>query len=254
MTHPIGVIGGVGPHAGLLLVERILAATEARRDQDHLPVALLSYADRIPDRTAFLEGYAPINPAGPILDVAADLARLGVQVAGIPCNTAHAPAIFDQVVAGLPRRAPGLRLLHLIDEAVVFVAQRVPRARRIGLLATLGTYRSGIYDVRLEKAGLLPVIPDSEMQEARVHRAIYDPDYGIKAHPGPVTERAMGELSEAIDHLAARGAEAVILGCTELSVAFRDPGRSPLPLVDATTALARALVRETAPARLLPLA
>jgi len=253
MIHPVGVIGGLGPHAGLVLVERILAATEAHRDQDHVPVALLSYPDRIPDRSAFLEGFAPVNPAGAILEVAADLGRLGVRVAGIACNTAHAPDIFDVILDGLPHRAPDLRLLHLVDEAVSHIGECAPKARRIGVLATVGTYRAGIYEQRLERAGYLPVIPDSESQEGRVHRAIYDPEFGIKARSTPVSERAMVGLIETIVHLAERGADAVLLGCTELSIAFADPSVSPLPAVDATTALARALVREAAPARLKPL-
>lgn len=254
MPHPIGVIGGMGPHAGVLLVQRILAATVAVRDQDHLPIALLSYASRIPDRSEFVEGFSPVNPAGAILDVAADLAGLGVQVAGMPCNTAHVPVIFDQIVAGLPGRAPGLRLLNLIDETVAHAAVHLPDVKRVGLLATLGTYRSGIYEKRLEKAGLLPVVPDSEAHELQIHRAIYDPEYGIKAKANPVTDRAIDELSIAIEQLANRGAEAVILGCTEISIAFDDPSSSPLPVIDATTALARALVREKAPSRLRPLA
>jgi aspartate racemase len=254
VTHPIGVIGGLGPNAGLLLVERIFASTVASRDQDHLPIALLSYADRIPDRSAFLAGEAAVNPAGPMLEVAAALAGLGARVAGVACNTAHVPAIWDVFIEGLPGRAPGLRVLHLVDEAVAHVAERAPGATRIGLLATLGTYRAGIYAERLELAGLVPVLPDPRVRADRVHRAIYDPVYGIKARPDPVSRPAMDDLYVAIDHLAARGAEAVILGCTEFSVAFRDPSTSPLPLVDASTALARALIRETAPERLRPLA
>jgi len=253
MTAPVGVIGGLGPHAGLLLVERLFAATRAATDQEHLPVALLSYGDRIPDRTAFLAGDAAVNPAGPILDVAADLARLGVRVAGMPCNTAHAPPIFDAVRAGLPDRAPGLRLLHLVEEAVAFVPERVPGARRIGVLATLGTYRTGLYETWLERAGLVPVLPDERVRTGQVHAAIYDPVHGIKARPDPVTPEAMAALGAAIRHLADRGADAVLLGCTELSVAFRGREEAGLLLVDATTALARALVREATPDRLLPL-
>ena len=59
----IGVIGGMGPYAGLDLVRKIFDQTQAALDQEYLPVALLSYAHRIEDRSAFLFGEAPENPA-----------------------------------------------------------------------------------------------------------------------------------------------------------------------------------------------
>src|SRR5690606_41469903 len=103
----IGVIGGMGPYAGLDLVRKIFDHTAASRDQDHLPVALLSYPGRIRDRSLFLlratEEDSGVNPAEAIAGIALELDRLGATVAGIPSNTAHAPAILD-VVTPPPRR------------------------------------------------------------------------------------------------------------------------------------------------------
>ena len=88
-----------------------------------------------------------------------------------------------------------------------------------------------------------------EALQRKVHAAIYDRDYGIKA-AGRVTARAAADLQGALDQLRDQGAGAVILGCTELPLAF--PGRAyeGLPLIDPSLILARALIRETRPAQL----
>ena len=97
----IGVIGGMGPHAGLDLVHKIFDQTDACTDHAHVPVALLSFPEQIPDRGAFLFGRTDVNPADAIVDIVRRLETIGVLVAGIPCNTAHAPPIFDAVVTAL---------------------------------------------------------------------------------------------------------------------------------------------------------
>lgn len=253
MTAPIGIIGGMGPHAGLDLMRAVLASVTATADQDYPAIALLSYSDRIPDRTAWLAGRELRDPAEAILSVAHDLSLLGVRWAGMACNTAHAPAILGRVRERLPREAPGVTLLDMIGETVAACRLAVPGATRIGLLATLGTYRTGVYADALVAAGLVPVLPTESTREQRVHRAIYDPVFGIKTRPDPVTGEARALLAEAVGELVEMGAQAIILGCTELPLAFSGRSAGPLPTVDPTIALARALVREAAPERLVPL-
>ena len=245
----LGVLGGMGPYAGLDLVRKIFDETQAGTDQEHLPVALLSYSHRILDRSTYLFGEIDENPAEAIADVARRLDELGATVAGLPCNSAHAPAIFDTVTARLRASGHRIRVLHMIEEAARYARESVYGIRRIGALSTLALYRLGLYPRAIEAAGFEAVVPDEAVQDL-VNRAIYDPVYGIKAASNPVTETARQHLLDAITHLRDKGAEAVILGCTELPLAITESHIDGTLLIDPTRALARALIRETYPAKL----
>ncbi len=91
----IGIVGGVGPYAGLDLMKKVFDNTLAQIDQDHLDVVMLSLSGSIADRTEYLEGKVDVNPGLAIAGVLKRLEEAGATVAGIPCNTAHAPGIFS---------------------------------------------------------------------------------------------------------------------------------------------------------------
>ncbi len=249
----IGVIGGMGPYAGLALAEKIFDQTEASMDADHLPVALLSYPNRIPDRSAFLLGETTVNPGEAIAEIALTLDALGAEVAGMPCNTAHAPAIFNVVTARLREAGARLRLLHMIEETIRFLKEEHPECTRIGVLSTLGSYRIGLHRKALEAAGLEAVLPDENVQENIVHRTIYDASYGLKAQSNPPSKIARQSLLNAVEHLREKGAEAILLGCTELPLAIPEDEIDAIPIINPATALARAFIRETYPEKLKPL-
>ena len=247
----IGLVGGVGPLAGLDLQAKIVAQTAAARDQDHLPVLSVSWPGPIPDRTEYLLGRVAENPAHAILEQLHLLAAMGATVAGIPCNTAHAPAIFDVIRDGVTGFERPLRLLHLIEETADHIAAHYPAVHTVGVLSTTGTWRVRLYPQLLERQGLCVVAPDASQQET-IHAAIYDPAHGIKS-TGRVTARARADLARGIVALRAQGAEAIVLGCTEIPLAFAESAYEGLPLVDPTWVLARALIRAVAPGQLRPL-
>ena len=97
----IGIVGGAGPYAGLDLARKILQQTLAKSDQDYLPTLLISTPELIEDRTDFLLGENEKNPAYSIYCNLRDLEKLGATVAGIACNTAHAPKIRNVFVEEL---------------------------------------------------------------------------------------------------------------------------------------------------------
>ncbi len=254
MSEPaplIGIVGGVGPYAGLDLAAKVFDQTCARRDQEHLPVALLSLPHTIADRTAYLLGEAVENPAFALAEVVRGLETLGATVVGIPCNTAHAPRIFDVLLAELARTGSRARVLHMIHETARFLAETEPGVKQVGVLSTTGTARAGIYPAVLDSLGIRVLAPADDVQ-ARVQAAIYDESYGIKAQSSPVMERARAELLTAAGHLAAQGAEAIILGCTEIPLALPERMLHSLPTVDPALVLARALIRETYSGKLKP--
>ena len=244
----------MGPHAGVYLAERIVAHTRAGGDSGHVSMVLSSRPSEIADRSTYLADPTSPSPSPGIWDVALELIQGGATVLGMPCNTAHAHPILDPVLDRLSAEHPEVRFLHLIRETVEYCGQAAPDARKIGVLATLGTYRTRLYANTLEEAGLIPVVPDPDVQRDLVHRSLYDPAFGIKFGSDPVSEEALELLSLATEHLIEGGAEAVILGCTELPLAI--PGRtfSGIPVVDSTTALARALIAAVAPEKLKVLA
>lgn len=245
----IGIVGGVGPFAGLDLQRKILEETVAAGDQDHLPVIAVSWPRPIPDRTEYLLGHITENPAGAIVAQLRLLAGAGATVAGIPCNTAHAPPIFDVIRADVATFKRPLRLLHMIDETVAHLSTCHPALKTIGVLSTTGTWQTRLYPAALEPLGYHVIVPDTTMQAATIHPAVYDPGYGIKAI-GRVTALARAGLEQGAAYLRERGAEAIILGCTEMPLAFMEPEFDGRPLIDPTRVLARALIRAVAPQQL----
>ncbi|MFD7025592.1 aspartate/glutamate racemase family protein [Promicromonospora sukumoe] len=236
----VGVLGGVGPAATVLFLERVIRWTDAARDQDHVDLVVLQHAT-VPDRTAFVLGRSADDPGPVLADDARRLAAAGAGFLVLPCNTAH-------VFAGAVAAATPVSLLSVIEVAVE-AAMRAPRSpgttaddvggppEAVGLLATEGTIASGLYADALAARGVKTLVPDVTGQAA-VTSLVYD---GVKAGAGGDLRALDGVVAD----LRSRGAGAVVLGCTELSVAARatPPGLLPdVVLVDALDELARATV------------
>lgn len=243
----IGIVGGVGPSAGTDLASKVFRHTKAVKDQDHIDLYLTSCPSIIPDRTGFLlEGGD--DPAPGISTCLKKLASCGATVAGIGCNTAHSPQILRNV-----KIPEGMTFLNMIEETCREVSSLHEGTHRtkIGLLGTLGTIRTGIYKQYFDNyKDLELVVPPGDICEA-VHDCIYNKKYGIKALSS-VSKKVDGIIRGAVDWLADRGCRAVILGCTELPLVFE--GETTFHgaiLCDPTDILAKALVRATAPEKLI---
>jgi aspartate racemase len=249
----IGIVGGVGPYAGLDLMKKVFDHTLSGCDQDHVDVLLFSLPSDIVDRTEYLEGRVKENPAHAMVGVLTQLERAGATVAGIPCNTAHAAPIFDLIQEQLKAGGSQITLLNMIRETLAFIQTTWPDLRKIGILSTTGTYRSRVYQEALESASFEVIVPSEKIQEQVIHPAIYDPDYGIKSRSNPVHPQALENLETGFTYLELRGAEAVILGCTEISMAFQVPEGKKIIGVDPTLVLARALIQHAFPDKLKPL-
>lgn len=247
----IGVVGGVGPLAGLDLQQKIAAQTLAGCDQDHVTVLSVSRPSTIPDRTEYLLGRVSQNPAEPLAQQVQLLAQMGAAVVAIPCNTAHAPPIFNQIRLRLQAQACQIHLLHMIAEVGRFLQENYTHIQRIGILSTTGTYQTNVYPQVLGALGFTAVNPSQAQQENNIHPAIYHPDYGIKSC-GFVSEKARADLESAAHDLLAEGAEAIILGCTEIPLAMPQKQIGQALIIDPTLILARALIREACPEKLRP--
>ncbi len=245
----IGIVGGVGPYAGIDLAGKIFDQTIAKSDQEHLSVILLSFPKDIEERTLFLLGKTTTNPAHAIFKIIRRLEETGAFVVGIPCNTAHAPQIFDVIIEKLTKVNSKIKIVNMIDEVAIFIRENYPQIRNVGLLSTTGTYKTKIYNSILEPKGINVILPGEALQNS-INMAIYDPVYGIKAQSSPVTEVAKSKLTEAIKYLQNKGAEAIILGCSEIPLAITDNKIGETLMIDPTLVLARALIRLVNPDKL----
>lgn len=228
MSRIVGILGGMGPLATADLYRKIILATPAARDQDHLHV-VIDADPSVPDRTAALRGEAP-DPTPWLLRGARRLEAVGVAFIVVPCNTAHAflPAVRPHVA---------IPILDMIAETAARVHADFPAARRVGVLATRGTVESGLYHRALAAEGLEAITPDAAAQDRLVGAAIA----AVKAGD---TSAAVGMLVvEAGRGLVAAGAEVLLAACTELPLVLT-AANSPAPLLDPTQALAEAAVRE----------
>lgn len=247
MERAIGVIGGVGPYAGIDLVQKIFDSTVAHRDQDHIDLYMTSTPARIEDRTEYLL-HGGGNPAEGLYQSLKKLVCMGASVIAIPCNTAHAPAIYDRVKQRAAQEFPGITLLNMIEETCAYIAALFPEGAEIGLLATRGTHAVGLYRQYLASYPRLSLMEPTREGQLRVHDAIYNPQYGVKAVSPPRALAVEILLAEG-RVLIEEGAKALILGCTELPLALQY-GMLPCPLVDPTLLLARAAVGVAAPEKL----
>lgn len=154
------------------------------------------------------------------------LQSMGADVLVMPCNTAH--YFYDKITPFFD--IPLLNMLKL-------TAQEIKKRdiSKIGLLATDGTIKSGVYHTVLAEAGIELVIPSPEKQTS-VMDVIYN---GIKASNRDID---LNGFYDTIDELFEQGAEILILGCTELPVAF-DIFHIDRPAIDPTAVLAAAAIQ-----------
>lgn len=248
----IGIVGGVGPYAGLDLAKKIFDQTIAAGDQEHLSIALLSLSAKIEDRTLFLLGEKSTNPAYAIADVIKQLEKIGATVIGIPCNTAHASAVFGEILNELMKDKCRIKLLNMIEKTGCYIQLNFPDLKNIAVLSTIGTYKTEIYPLGLQKFGFNIIIPEKNSQN-KIHNAIYNPDYGVKAKSNPVTDNARQDFLDVIAGLEKLGAEAIVLGCTEIPLAITENKIGNCVIIDPTLSLARALIAEVEPNKLKPL-
>lgn len=241
----IGIVGGMGPHSGNALLNDILnVSSAAKMDQEHLSTILVSFPGEVVDRTKYINGEITENPAYSIAGLIQKLKNAGADVVGIACNTAHSPVIFDVINQELKEKGIDISLLNMVDEVAFYISDLPKPMKRIGLLTTNGTYQSKVYQGQLIKQDLEVVIPDFELQSSVIHKMIYDEEYGIKSSPGLIRDEVIELLKKAIAFFSSKQVDALVLGCTELSLLKNNPLLQGMCIIDSTEVLAKALVRE----------
>ncbi len=220
----IGILGGMGPEATADLYMKIIRATQVEKDQDHYRVIIDSNA-KIPDRTPAILGTGP-SPLPVMLETGRNLQRAGADFIIMPCNTAH--YFHDRLQAGLEIPA-----LHMIRLSAEDTRRRHPEVTKAGLLASDGTLASRLYECYGEQ-GIEIVAPSGESQRDVMDAIYRDIKRGDLETGGKLLHRVAHELLDA-------GADAVICGCTEVSLVLHE-GDLTVPVVDPLQVLAEKAV------------
>lgn len=223
----IGLITGMGPQASVDFLQKIIDRTNARYDQEHIPL-LISHATYILDRTQALD--VPVLYSIVLKQLSDNIVILknaGIQTIAMSCNTAHA------FIKDLEKTFPTLNFLNIVELTAQNVANRYEKNSRIGILATSGTIKSTLYKNALDKYNLRLIKPNNQNN---VDKAIY-----LLKKSNSNKKRAYKLIEQELQNLYSQNCEAVILGCTELPYILRGE-KSPLPLIDSLEILASEIV------------
>ena len=223
----IGVIGGMGPLATADFLSKVIAATPAEHDEQHVPL-LISCDARIPRRpAAILDGAE--SPLPRLLEIRDRLLGAGATALVMPCNTAH--YWHAELMADCAMPFPSI-----IDAACDEALARVGAGGRVAVIATRATLAARLYEPALDARGLRPLLPGDDLLDALILPAIAHVKAGRLAQAGP-------PMASAVQALLDAGAQLVILACTEAPIAI---AAAPLAVqaacVDSTLALARVTV------------
>lgn len=223
----LGVLGGMGPLATADFLGKLVVNCPAQTDQEHLPIIL--YGDcTTPDRTANIVGKGP-SPLPKLLAGIEFLNRAGVKAICIPCNSAH--CWYDEMAI-----ASKVPVLHIVRASAAQVKKKNPQAKVVGVLSTFGTHQMGIYRKTLVEIGYEVVTPTEEEFEKFVSPGIAM----IKANQ---LDAAESLFQLATERLVTRGAEVVVLGCTEIPIGMRKQYHlNPALFVDSNDALALSVI------------
>lgn len=215
----VGIIGGMGPLATVDLYRRIVLRTKALKDQDHIHVIIDSNTN-IPDRTKAIIANGE-DPTVELIKSAKILEAAGADFLIMPCNTAH---YFIDVI----KESVHIPFVNMLEETVNYTNDKYGEYITVGIMATDGTIKSKIYEDYFKKLGIKTVIPE-ETQE-KIMKFIYEVIKSGRYDEG--TELFYDCVSE----LKEKGANAFLLGCTELSSAqylfnFEGPFINPIEVL-----------------------
>jgi aspartate racemase len=218
----LGILGGMGPAASAEFITRLIQQTPASCDQEHIPFVLWN-EPRIPDRSISIRS-GNDYPLPYLKEGILSLKSVGCDYIVIPCNSAH--YWFNDL------NKLGIPIIHIVDSVVYELKSLGIDNQTIGVLGTQGTIEYGIYQKHLENQGWKCIVPDKIEMDCFVQPAI---DF-IKA--GTLVE-ANYLLIKVIDSLIERGAKAIILGCTELPLAVKEPSQKGIPLINSIDSLVK---------------
>ena len=198
----VGVLGGLGPKATAYFMDLVIDNTKVNCDQDHIDMIVYNHAS-IPDRTSYILDNSCANPIPYLINDAKMLENLGCNFLVMPCNTSH--FMYDEI-----QNSISIPLINMPKE-VSDVINRDNEIKKVGILATAGTLKAKIYERYLNKEVFYP----SDETNNKVMDLIYN-----KVKKGIKVDKQ--EFYDVLDEYFDNHCDALIMGCTELSVIVRD--------------------------------
>lgn len=191
---PVGILGGMGPQATILLMQKVLDAVPAQDDADHIPL-IVHQNPSVPSRIKALIDGTGDSPLPVLQQMARDLTAAGATALAMPCNTAHH-------YAGGIRAASDLPFLDMLSAT----AQALSDKGRIGILASPATRLIGVFDSYLDVPFTAPVDDAPLLDMIRAVKA------------GAPAQQILPALTEEARRLQDRS-DHILIACTELSLA-----------------------------------
>lgn len=221
----LGILGGMGPEATQILYHRIIDKTPAKNDQEHIPTLILSDTF-IPDRTASILSHNTEDIFNKLLSDCLFLEKSGCSCIAISCNTAHYFADDLQEKLSIP-------ILHMPRLTIKRIKEN-PKNKKIAIIATDGTIKTGVYRKAIETYGLIAFEPEEDIQKEVMHLIYDEIKKGEKGNPD-----TFAKIDKAIKDA---GCDKAILGCTELSV-YKEYHELSNMYIDSTDVLADECVK-----------
>lgn len=230
-----GVMGGMGPDATVDFMAKVIALTDAERDQDHVHL-IVDQDPTVPNRQrAIRSGRDDVSAH--LTAMARRLESAGADFLVMVCNTAHVflDGVHDET------RIP---FIDIVEESVAEIDRICPQAATVGIMATDGCLETGIYQRAVEASGRTALVPDRPGTEElmRLINAIKAGDQGADV---------AADMRAAARTLVDAGAEVLIAGCTEIPIVLDGDGFA-VPLVSSTDVLAARTVAYASGAEPLP--
>ena len=221
----VGIIGGMGPEATVDLMRRVIAATPAQDDTDHIHM-IVDNNPKIPSRiTALIDGTGE-SPSPELCRMAIGLEKSGATFIAIPCNTAH--AYLEDV-----RGAVHIPVLDMPRLAAAYLQAMILTRRTVGVLASTAVLRIKHYDRVLSEVGLKALYPEDQTGLMAVIRGVKRGDTGLANR---------NRFKQIAQNLLESGCDVLLIACTELSV-LADTLDDALPITDAMDVLVNEIVR-----------
>ena len=204
----VGVVGGMGPEASNTFCSKLIKSKKCSKDQDNIP--FFHYCNpKIPDRTHFILGKGE-DPLPELIKSCKVVESTGADFLVLPCNTAHyfLPKLKKEI------KTP---IVDIVSLTVNKIKKDFPSIQKVGVISTTGTIEAKVYEQKFSDLEIETIIPDHFYQSAFVMEAIYGPK-GIKSGKKKLAKNL---LSNVVEHLISKGAQAIVLGCTEIPLVLK---------------------------------
>ena len=227
MSQIVGILGGMGPEATVELMKRVIQATPAQDDCDHIHM-IVDNNPGVPSRIkAILEGSGD-DPASVLIEMAQRLEKAGANFLVMPCNTAHYYHAKVQSAVSIP-------MWDIIQLTTAYLNSLPGSVKNIGILASSATQKIGLFQPYFDSAGLTLIYPEPEYQD-KVMATIR----AVKANE--ISNAVLSDFDTAVKSLenGEIRADALVLACTEL--ALLGGVSSVLPVIDTLQLLVNEIV------------